>query len=90
MSTYTALELEKDILELEGIVLIIRCSKGTQVGEYTNTIPVGNDVGIQRWIHKHVTSLIGDYEVSVISGMHVEPHRLMTMGDLRRSYFKDS
>jgi len=84
----TVQALESKILELEEIVVKIRASSDTQVGDYNYERKAAGNATLTEWLEARIKPLVGDKEVVVINGDYVTPHGRTKLSTLRDSYSK--
>jgi hypothetical protein len=88
VSTVSVLELEKQILEMEQILVIFRTSTNSQVKPYLFKRKARKDTKVKDWIKDRVQPLVGDTEIEIIDGNYSKPCNQTDLESVRTSYVK--
>jgi len=83
---YSIHSLETKVFELEEIRIVIRGPEFSQVKPYDYERQYKSDGRIKEWLESRLKPLIGNLEVTVISGDGTIPHPRLTMERIRSSY----
>ena len=79
-------EVEKSVLEVEGVVIKIRAKTSTDVGDFDYQKQAGGSTSVSHWLEKRISPLLDGHEVSIIDGNYEHPHGRTLMKTLRSSY----
>jgi len=84
----TASELEEQILDKEGVRIVIRAGKDERFDPYDYKKKASATMSKTNWYMSRVKPLIGDNEAEVVDGTGATPHGKMQMQKIRDSYKK--
>ncbi|MEW6597817.1 MAG: hypothetical protein AB1429_10010 [Pseudomonadota bacterium] len=79
-------ELEDEVFDLEGIRIIVRAPRGTQLGDYSYARKAAGVATLAHWLGQRVLPLTAGHEVVVINGAGERPHGKTSLSKLRDSY----
>jgi glutamate 5-kinase len=85
----TPVEIEEEVFATEGVRVVIRANRRTQLGDYQYDRMAANNSTIKEWLDRRVIPIIEGNEVVVINGEGVRPNGQMSLARLRASYRRD-
>ncbi|MGL6392411.1 hypothetical protein ACSZND_23825 [Aeromonas hydrophila] len=77
---------EQKVFEVDGILIRIRASSTSQVGDYDYVRAATANTTISEWLRARVHPLINGFECDVISGQYGPVHGGMNIGNVRSTY----
>lgn len=89
MSQVSAIELENQVFDKEGIRVIIRAPRNTMFEEYNFIKKAAANTSITDWYYNRLKPILGDeYDADIIDGHGVIPHGRTGIEKVRNSYAK--
>lgn len=82
----TVQELEDKVWKQDKIRIVVRCSSGTKVKDYTQRNAAQASWNVTQFIEKRITFLLKGQEVVVLMGDGEQPHGRTLLSSLRDSY----
>lgn len=79
---------EEKVLEIEGIVIIIRCDTNTEVPNYPYNRSLAGKYTTTQFKEIRLSHLLPGHEYIILGGDLKEPHGNMRLDTLRDSYKK--
>ena len=79
-------EFEKRVLEVEEVIIRVRCGTNTEIGNFEYQRQAGGGTSVSDWLETRIKPLLDDHEVSVIDGGYARPQGRTLMRTLRDSY----
>ena len=81
-----AIEFEQQVWAIEGIRIVLRTDKDTDVKDYGKKNAADEGLRITELIEKRIAPCIGAIQVSVIQGDGKEPHGRVSLRTIRNGY----
>lgn len=87
----TPLEIERRVMEVEGVRIVIRADKNAQLGDYTFHNKATGSHTAAEWLEKRMRGILQGYDVVVLDGnAKSDFHANKTMDSLRYTYAKQN
>lgn len=84
--TMSPVDLEDEVFEREGIRIIVRAPKATQLGDFAYARKAAGGATVAHWLGQRIIPLLAGHEVVVVNGAGERPHGKTTLQKLRDSY----
>ena len=85
----TAKEFEDKVLEVEDVVIRLRCPRNQLVDDFDFSRKAADNTSLSDWLEKRIKPRIGEMDCDVVDGQAFQrPHGRTSMSKLRDTYVR--